>query len=72
MNWAEIEGNWTRLCPLLKSYWPNLTDDTLGRIDGRREALADCLRRLYGYGPDEAEREIAAFEKDVRFPGAVK
>jgi hypothetical protein len=41
-------------------------------VAGRRDLLAEALRRRYGYGEGEAERQIAAFEEDVRFPGAVK
>jgi uncharacterized protein YjbJ (UPF0337 family) len=72
MNWAELEGDWKGMSPVLKAYWTKLTDEDLERIAGRREWLAATLRTLYGYGEAEAERAIAAFEKDVRFPGPVK
>lgn len=57
---------------MLKTYWTKLTDQDLERMDGRRDELAVCLRRLYGYGEEQAEHAIASFEKEVRFPGAVK
>jgi hypothetical protein len=72
MNWAELQRDWKGAGSLLKTYWMRLTDADVERIDGRRDRLAVCLRRLYGYGMAEAERSIASFEKDVRFPGAVK
>lgn len=73
MNWAEMQRGWKGASgSLLKSYWSKLTDEDLGRIDGRRDQLAACLRRLYGFGEEEAENAICAFEKEVRFPGAVK
>jgi uncharacterized protein YjbJ (UPF0337 family) len=72
MNWAELQWNWKAHGSLLKTYWTKLTDEELNRIDGRRDELAASLRRLYGYGEDEAERAICSFEKDIRFPGAVK
>jgi uncharacterized protein YjbJ (UPF0337 family) len=73
MNWTELQRDWRGGAgALLKTYWPKLTDGDLERIDGRREGLAAALRRLYGYGEQEAERAIASFEKEVRFPGAVK
>ena len=34
--------------------------------------MVASLQRLYGYGEEEAEGAIASFEKEVRFPGAVK
>jgi hypothetical protein len=72
MNWAELQRDWKAASSLLQTYWTRLTDQDLERVDGRRDALAASLRRLYGYGAEEAERAICSFEKEVRFPGAVK
>jgi uncharacterized protein YjbJ (UPF0337 family) len=72
MNWAELQRDWKAASSLLKTYWMKLTDQDLERVDGRREEFAACLRKLYGYGEEEAERAVASFEKEVRFPGAVK
>lgn len=72
MNWPELQWDWKSLASLLKTYWTKVTDEDLERIDGRREELAACLRRRYGYREEEAERAICSFEKEVRFPGAVK
>lgn len=57
---------------LLRTHWPKLTDDDLERVDGKRKELAAVLRTRYGFSETEAEQAIAAFEKEVRFPGAVK
>jgi uncharacterized protein YjbJ (UPF0337 family) len=72
MNWAELQRDWKAAAALLQTYWTKLTDEDLERIDGRRDELAASLRRLYRYGEEEAERAICSFEKEVRFPGAVK
>jgi uncharacterized protein YjbJ (UPF0337 family) len=72
MNWAELQRDWKAAAALLQTYWAKLTDEDLERIGGRRDELAASLRRCYGYGEDEAERAICSFEKEVRFPGAVK
>ena len=72
MNWREVQRGWNGGTRLLQTHWPKLTDEDLERIDGRRDELAACLRRRYGYSEEEAERAIYSFEKDVRFPGAVK
>lgn len=72
MNWRELQRDWKGSSSLLKTYWPKLTDRDLEEIDGRRDKLAASLQSLYTYGAAEAERAIASFEKDVRFPGAVK
>jgi uncharacterized protein YjbJ (UPF0337 family) len=72
MNWAELQRDWKAAASLLQAYWTKLTDEDLERIDGRRDELAASLRRRYRFGEEEAERAICSFEKDVRFPGAVK
>jgi uncharacterized protein YjbJ (UPF0337 family) len=72
MNWAELQRDWKAASSLLKTHWTKLTDEDLERVDGRRDELAVALRRLYGYGEVQAEQAIASFEKEVRFPGAVK
>lgn len=72
MNWSEVQGNWRQFRTVLKTYWPELTDEELDAVDGRRERLAEVLRNRYGWEAAEAERRLAAFEKDVRYPGAVK
>lgn len=72
MNWVELQGDWGGMRSLIKTYWAKLSDEDLERIDGRRDELAVHLRRLYGFGEEEAEHAICAFEKEVRFPGAVK
>jgi hypothetical protein len=72
MNWQEVQGNWEQTKAVLRSYWARLTDADLNAICGNRGRLAAALRVRYGWDPAEAERRLAAFEKDVRYPGAVK
>jgi hypothetical protein len=72
MNWPEVAGRWEEMRRLISSYWKELTSDDLARIDRRRDGLAEVLRDRYGWDARRAEVEICAFEKDVRWPGAVK
>lgn len=72
MNWSEIEGRWEPMKALLESYWQELSEGDLARIDGKREVLARVIQERYGLDASEAERAICAFEEDVRRPGAVK
>jgi hypothetical protein len=57
---------------VLASYWHELSQDDLARIDGKRERLTRVLQERSGLDAAEAEREICTFEKEVRRPGAVK
>jgi hypothetical protein len=72
MNWIEIHNKWEGLKPLVQSYWERLSEEDLKRIQGDRATLASLLQERYGYVAVAAEKEIARFEHDVRFPGAVK
>jgi len=72
MNWTELQRDWKGTSSLLKTYWTKLTDRDLEEIDGRRDKLGASLQSLYSYGDEEAEAAIASFEKEVRFPGAVR
>jgi hypothetical protein len=72
MNWPEVESHWEEMKRLIGSYWKELSDDDLARIDRRRDGLAAVLSDRYGWDARKAEAEICTFEKDVRWPGAVK
>jgi uncharacterized protein YjbJ (UPF0337 family) len=72
MNWTEMQADWDHLSPILETWFPKLNDDDMLRIAGSREQLTAVLRQRYGIEDAEAERQICAFEKEVRLPGAVR
>ena len=72
MNWCEVKGNWDQFKLVLKAHWPELSDDDLTAIAGDRHRLRDVLCDRLGCDLLDAENRISAFEKDVRYPGAVK
>ena len=72
MNWSEIETHWHDMRALLASYWPELSEGDLARIDGRRDRLNRVLQERYRLNASGAEAAVCAFEKEVRRPGAVK
>ena len=72
MNWPEVADHWEQMKRLIGSYWKELSSDDLARIGRRRDGLAQVLRDCYGWDAQRTEVEICAFEKDVRWPGAVK
>jgi hypothetical protein len=72
MNWSEMKTGWSELRELVRSHWPRLTDVVLRDINGDRAELARALERQYGFSAADAEIAICEFEKDVRWPGAVK
>ena len=63
MNWDQIEGNWTQFKGNVKQQWGKLTDDQLDVIAGKREHLAGQIQVMYGIGKDEAENQLADWQK---------
>ena len=65
MNWDQIEGKWKQMRGRVREAWGDLTDDDLDKIDGKRERLAGVVQEKYGVAKDEAERQIADFERTL-------
>jgi len=65
MNWDRIEGNWKQLKGKVKAQWGNLTDDDLDVVAGRREQLAGKVQERYGVAKEEAERQVASWERSA-------
>jgi uncharacterized protein YjbJ (UPF0337 family) len=66
MNWDQIAGNWKQFKGNVKEKWGKLTDDDLTTIAGKREQLAGLLQQRYGYGKDQAEKELHEFSKALK------
>ena len=45
--------------------WGKLTDDDLDVVAGRRDQLAGKIQERYGIAKDEAEKQVAAWERTV-------
>ncbi len=63
MNWDRIKGNWKQLEGKVQEQWGKLTDDDIGIIAGRREQLAGKVQERYGIAKEEAEKQVAAWER---------
>jgi uncharacterized protein YjbJ (UPF0337 family) len=72
MNWSEMQASWEDMSVVIQAHWPKLTDDELDNIKGDRSELVRAIVRHYGFRAQQAETEVCEFEKDVRWPGAVK
>jgi uncharacterized protein YjbJ (UPF0337 family) len=58
MNWDVIKGNWKKTKGYAQQQWGKLTNDDLDQIEGNRDILVGKLQERYGYGKDEANREV--------------
>jgi uncharacterized protein YjbJ (UPF0337 family) len=65
MNWDQIEGNWKQVTGKAKAQWGKLTDDDLDVVAGRRDELSGKIQERYGVAKEEAERQLAAWEKQA-------
>jgi uncharacterized protein YjbJ (UPF0337 family) len=63
MNWDRIKGNWKQVTGKVKSQWGKLTDDDLDVVAGHRDQLAGKIQERYGIAKDEAEKQLAAWER---------
>jgi uncharacterized protein YjbJ (UPF0337 family) len=66
MNWDRIEGNWKQFKGTVKERWGHLTDDQLAELSGQRDKLAGKIQEVYGLTRDEAERQLAQWQKAQR------
>ena len=63
MNWDQIKGNWTQFVGKAKERWGKITDDDWQVVAGKRDQLVGKLQERYGIAREDAERQVAEFEK---------
>ncbi len=65
MNWDRVQGNWKQVTGKAKEQWGKLTDDDLSVVAGRRDQLAGKIEERYGLAKEEAEKQVAAWERSA-------
>jgi uncharacterized protein YjbJ (UPF0337 family) len=63
MNWDRIQGNWKQATGKAMEQWGKLTSDDFDVVAGRRNQLAGMIQERYGVAKDEAERQIADWQR---------
>ena len=66
MNKDIIEGNWKEMKGDVQARWGKLTSDQLDVIAGNRKRLVGALQKQYGFAVEQAEKEIAEWERNSR------
>ncbi len=61
LNWDRIEGNWKQFTGKVKEQWGKLTDDDIAKVNGNREQLEGMLQERYGYGKEQAKKNVDEF-----------
>ncbi|MDA0674865.1 MAG: CsbD family protein [Proteobacteria bacterium] len=65
MNWDQIKGNWKQAKGRAKLQWGKLTNDELDKAEGSRDMLVGRIQERYGVAREEAERQVADWEKRI-------
>jgi uncharacterized protein YjbJ (UPF0337 family) len=63
MNWDTVRGDWKQFRGKVKEAWGKFTDQELDVIAGKRDQLVGAIQKSYGIARDEAERQVAQFER---------
>lgn len=63
MNEDRIAGNWRQFKGKLQEQWGKLTDDDFDVIEGKREQLLGKIQQRHGILKDEAEKQLADWQK---------
>lgn len=67
MNEDRLSGNWKQFKGKVKEKWGQLTDDDLDVVEGKRDQLVGRIQERYGYGKDQAEKELKEWEDSNHF-----
>jgi uncharacterized protein YjbJ (UPF0337 family) len=63
MNWDIIQGHWKQAAGKAKEQWGLLTDHDVDAIAGRRGQLVGKIQERYGVARNEAERQLAEWQR---------
>ena len=63
MNTDQIKGNWKQLVGKAKEKWGHLTDNDWQIVEGKRDQLVGKVQERYRIAREEAERQVADFER---------
>ena len=66
MNTDQMKGNWKQFVGKAKENWGKLTDSDWQVIEGKRDQLVGRIQERYGLAREEAERQLADFERRHR------
>ena len=61
MNKDILKGKWVQVKGDIRSWWGKITDDDVNQIQGDIEKFIGKLQERYGYGREQAEKELNEF-----------
>jgi uncharacterized protein YjbJ (UPF0337 family) len=66
MSWDIDAEAWKLVGVKIKSRWGKINNAGLLAIDSKREGLLSQLQDFYGVSAEEAESQVASFEKHTK------
>jgi uncharacterized protein YjbJ (UPF0337 family) len=61
MNKDILKGKWLQVRGDVRNWWGKFTDDDVDQIQGDMEKFIGKLQERYGYGREQAEKELNGF-----------
>jgi len=61
MNQEILKGKWLQARGEVCNWWGKLTEDDVDQIQGNTEKFIGKLQERYGYGREQAEKELNGF-----------
>jgi uncharacterized protein YjbJ (UPF0337 family) len=61
MNQEILKGKWLHVKGDVRGWWGRMTEDDVDQIQGDAERFVGKLQERYGYGREQAERELNDF-----------
>ena len=61
MNQEILKGKWLQIKRDVPNWWGRMTDDDVDHIQGDSERFIVKLQERYGYGREQAEKELNDF-----------
>ncbi len=61
MNKEILKGKWLQVKGDVRNWWSKLTDDDVDQIQGDTEKFIGKLQERYGFGREQAEKELNDF-----------
>ena len=65
MDWERISTNWPHWRDRVRERWSRLTEVELTAVAGRREVLLARIQEVYGLSPEETERQLLNWERNL-------
>lgn len=66
MSWNIDAESWKSVGGKIKSRWGKINEAKLQAIDSKRELLVGQVQELYAVTAEEAENQVASFEKHTK------